>query len=110
MLDKGIQMEWSEPYTPEQNGKAERTNRTVTDCARSLLQGSGLGPAYWSYAVNAAVFLLNRTVQGNATQTPYEQVWGKVPDLSVCRVFGAQGFAKIRAKGKWAPRAVPVVS
>jgi len=40
---KGIQTELNIPYTPEQNGRAERMNRTLIEKSRALLLQSFLG-------------------------------------------------------------------
>ena len=56
----GIVHELTAPYTPEQNGKAERDNLTIVECARTLLNAKGLPGFLWVEAVNAAVYLLNR--------------------------------------------------
>lgn len=40
--ENGIRRELTAPYTPEQNGVAERKNRTVVEMARSLLKAKGL--------------------------------------------------------------------
>ncbi|GKA09336.1 retrovirus-related pol polyprotein from transposon TNT 1-94 [Tanacetum coccineum] len=40
--EKGISQEFSSPYTPEQNGVAERKNKTLIEAARTMLNGSVL--------------------------------------------------------------------
>jgi transposase InsO family protein len=42
----GILHQTTAPYTPQQNGKAERLNRTLMEKARSMLQGASLPPHY----------------------------------------------------------------
>ena len=46
-------------YTPEQNGLAERPNRTLGQMTRCLLHSAGLGDEFWSYAILHAVYLKN---------------------------------------------------
>ena len=58
---EGIEHTQTQPYTPQHNGKAERVNRTLFECARSMLQHAKLGPEFWALAVQAAAYLLNRT-------------------------------------------------
>ena len=48
---KGIQYEPTIRYTPQQNGVAERMNRTICDKARCHLLNSKLGKNFWSEAV-----------------------------------------------------------
>ena len=48
------------PYTPQQNGVAERMNRTLMDCVRSLLHWSNLDKKFWAEALSTAVYIRNR--------------------------------------------------
>ncbi|MBW0481943.1 hypothetical protein O181_021658 [Austropuccinia psidii MF-1] len=66
----GTQQIFSCPYTPEQNGKAERSNRTLGNVARTILRSSGLPKTIWSYAYKCAAYIHNRipnTRTGNST-------------------------------------------
>jgi len=38
----GIQQQTNAPYTPQQNGVAEQTNRTIVECARSMIRAQGI--------------------------------------------------------------------
>lgn len=60
----GIRHQYTTPHTPQQNGLAERMNRTLLDMARPALQRSGLGDKYWADAVNTAVYVKNRSHTG----------------------------------------------
>ncbi|CAM8934015.1 unnamed protein product [Rhodiola kirilowii] len=57
--DEGIRRKLSASYTPQQNGIAERKNRTIFEVARSMLKAKELPKPYWVEAVSCAVFLLN---------------------------------------------------
>lgn len=74
LKEKGIKFEPSAPYTPEQNGRAERSNRTIVECARTMLLASGLPRSLWAEAVNCAVNLLNRVsvVEERGGKTAFE--------------------------------------
>ena len=48
------------PYSPQQNGAAERENRTLVKAARSMLQAKKLPNKLWAEAVNTAAYVLNR--------------------------------------------------
>ncbi|KAI3669247.1 hypothetical protein L6452_40474 [Arctium lappa] len=52
--EKGIERQYSAPRTPQQNGVAERRNRTLIEAARSLLVDSKLPITFWAEAVNTA--------------------------------------------------------
>ena len=44
------------PGTPQQNGVAERHNRTLMDMVRSMLSNSNLPKSLWMYALKTAVY------------------------------------------------------
>nr|GEV45506.1 retrovirus-related Pol polyprotein from transposon TNT 1-94 [Tanacetum cinerariifolium] len=54
---KGIKMEFSVARTPQQNGIAERKNRTLIEAARTMLADSLLPIPFWAEAVNTACFM-----------------------------------------------------
>ncbi|KAJ9533036.1 hypothetical protein QJQ45_018125 [Haematococcus lacustris] len=85
---KGIRQEHSAPYSPEQNGRAERLNRTLVECARSMLHWAGLGLVNWGDAIRTACYLRNLLPVTGQRLTPWEAFWGVKPDLSWLRVFG----------------------
>ena len=58
---RGILHELTIPYTPEQNGVAERLNRTLMETAQSMISHSGLSSKYWGEAVVSAAYVRNRT-------------------------------------------------
>ena len=59
LKSKGIHHELTVPYSPEQNGVAERMNRTLMEMARSMMAHAGLRDRYWVEAVDA----ISETVQ-----------------------------------------------
>ena len=61
LKEKGIRQESSAPYTPEQNGVAERLNRTIVESARSMLHSAQVPIYLWAEAVNCAVYLQTRS-------------------------------------------------
>ena len=54
--EKGIQFEFTIRYTPQQNGVAERMNRTIIEKARCMILNSKLGKSFWSEAALIAVY------------------------------------------------------
>ena len=56
---EGVRHELSIPKTPEQNGTAERMNRTLVEAARSMLSGSHLPPKFWAEALSTAIYVRN---------------------------------------------------
>ena len=51
----GIYKQLTAPYTPEQNGVAERKNQTVVEIARSMLKAKNLPNLFWAEAVATAI-------------------------------------------------------
>nr|GEW07482.1 putative ribonuclease H-like domain-containing protein [Tanacetum cinerariifolium] len=86
---KGIKREFSVPRTPQQNGIAERKNRTLIDAARILLADSLLPIPFWAEAVNTACYVQNRVlVTKPHNKTPYELLHGRLPKSR----FSLSGF------------------
>nr|GEW68987.1 DNA-directed DNA polymerase [Tanacetum cinerariifolium] len=54
---KGIRKEFSNARTPQQNGVAERRNRTLIEAARTMLADAKLTVSFWAEAVNTAYHL-----------------------------------------------------
>ena len=48
-------------HQPQQNGVAERLNRTLVESARAMLSHSNLPNRFWAEAVSTAAYLRNRT-------------------------------------------------
>ena len=69
----GICHEVTVPYTPEQNGVAERLNRTLMEAARSMISHAKLNSSYWGEAVATAAYVWNRMVTTATGTTPYER-------------------------------------
>ena len=59
LKENGVKQQCSTPYTPQQNGVAERMNRTLQNAARTMLIDANLSKRYWGYAVMCAVFIRN---------------------------------------------------
>lgn len=89
----GIIHELSAPYTPQQNGIAERKNRTLKDMMNAMLISSGLPHQMWGEAVLSANYILNRVPYKNLDKTPYHLWKGYKPNLGYLKVWGC--LAKI---------------
>ncbi|GJS78096.1 ribonuclease H-like domain-containing protein [Tanacetum coccineum] len=86
---KGIKREYSNARTPQQNGVAERKNRTLIEAARTMLADSFLPNTFWAEAVSTACYVLNKVlVTKPHNKTPYELLTGKIPIISYIRPFG----------------------
>ncbi|GJZ86953.1 putative ribonuclease H-like domain-containing protein, partial [Tanacetum coccineum] len=70
---KGIKKEFSVARTPQQNGVAEKKNRTLIEAPRTMLADLLLPIPFWAEAVNIACYVLNRVlVTKPQNKTPYE--------------------------------------
>lgn len=72
LAEKGIIAERTASYTPEQNGRSERDNSTIAECARSIMEASQLEEELWAELCVAATYILNRTP---TKQAPGSTVW-----------------------------------
>ncbi|KAH9678410.1 hypothetical protein KPL71_025698 [Citrus sinensis] len=93
-------------HTPQQNGLAERMNRTLMDKVRCMLLYSKLPKSLWAEALNTACYLVNRSPStAIECKTPIELWSGRVTDYSKLRIFGCVAYAHVK-QGKLEPRAL----
>ncbi|GKC31700.1 putative ribonuclease H-like domain-containing protein [Tanacetum coccineum] len=87
--EKGIKREYSVARTPQQNGVAERRNKTLIEAARTMLADFKLHTIFWAEAVSTACYVHNRVlVVKPHNKTPYKFFRGFEPALSFMRPFG----------------------
>ncbi|GJR96518.1 retrovirus-related pol polyprotein from transposon TNT 1-94 [Tanacetum coccineum] len=87
--NKGIKQEYSNARTPQQNGVAERMNKTLIEVARTMLADSLLPTTLWAEAVSTTGYIFNRVkVTKPQNKTPYELLFGHKPIISYIRPFG----------------------
>jgi transposase InsO family protein len=104
LSENKIKHETSAPYSPHQNGTAERHWRTLFEMGRCMLIQANLGKPLWPYAVMAAAFIRNRCYNNRLKQTPYYALTGRRPNLANMRVFGSECYAYEQDKQKLDPR------
>ena len=103
---KGIEAQTTVPYTPQQNGKAERLNRTLLDKTRAMLVDAGLPPTLWGETATTACYLRNFSPVTGKDKTPWELFYGSRPNLSTLRAFGSRVYVHVpkEKRNKLAPR------
>lgn len=92
----GIRHEQTVPYTPQQNGVAERAQRTIVEATRCMLKQASLGNQFWAEAAQLAVYIKNVTPSTASNGvTPWELWHGEKPDVSNLRTFGCTAYAHV---------------
>jgi transposase InsO family protein len=82
-LEEGIKHEFSAPYTPQQNGVAERKNRTLIKMARTMLDEYKTSDRFWTEAINTACHATNRLyLHKLLKKTSYELLTVNKPSVS----------------------------
>ena len=93
---EGVHHERTVPKTPEQNGVAERMNRTLVEMTHSMLIDSKLPHKFWAEALATAAYIRNRCpAKAIDGMTPYEAWTGAKPTVKHLRVFGCDAFVHI---------------
>jgi len=95
-----IKHEQSAPYSPHQNGTAERGWRTLFEMARCLLLDAKLPKELWTYAVMTAAYIRNHCYNPRTKQTAFYMLTGRKPDLRNMHVFGTTCFGYEQNKTK----------
>ena len=94
LTEHGIIHQTTVPYTPQQNGTAERLNRTLMQTVRSLLEHANLPQEFWAEALQTATYLRNRIPKTSLdNKTPFEVFHGTKPSLAHIRIFGSTAYA-----------------
>ncbi|GJT65044.1 retrovirus-related pol polyprotein from transposon TNT 1-94 [Tanacetum coccineum] len=84
-----ISQNFSSPYTLEQNGIAERKNRTLIEATRTMLLGSVFSKQYFTKAIADACYTQNRsTIVKRHLKISYEIFQKRIPNINFLHVFG----------------------
>ncbi|VVT49811.1 uncharacterized protein SAPINGB_P002455 [Magnusiomyces paraingens] len=90
-VSKGIKHTYTVPHTPQQNGVAERLNRTLFEKAKSMLLYAHAPEYLWGEAVKSANYIRNRLPSRTTGGVAPLQLWtGKPPSYHHMKVFGCQ--------------------
>jgi transposase InsO family protein len=96
----GIWREHTVKASPQQNGVAERLNRTLEELLVAMLNGARLPARFWGEGLNYLRHVIVRSPSSSipAGTTPYEMVHKRKPDYLPLRVFGCRAWAHIQRK------------
>ena len=96
LKQEGIRHQTTVRKTPEQNGVAERGNRTLVEAIRSILAQSGVDKRFWGEALATVTYLRNRSPTKAVTgKTPFEAWNGSKPCIDHLRIFGSICYAHV---------------
>jgi len=94
--ERGIKRHLTAPYSPQQNGVAERKNRTIMDMVRSMLKSKNVSKELWAEAVACAVYTLNRCKTASLEEVTPQEAWsGYKPTVAHLKVFGSVAYAHV---------------
>lgn len=111
--ENGINHRYALTEQHQSMGSVERMNRTIQEITRAHLIQSGLNPdEFWRSALEAAVFVMNRTVSRHEDLTPHEKFYGRphrgVPFVPYgCDAYVKQLERERQRSPRFAPRSVP---
>ena len=89
----GIWHELTIPKTPEQNGAAERLNRTLVETTRTMLLDANLPSTFWAETISTAAYLRSRSPSSEVVGiTPHQAWYGQKPCMGHLRAFGCTAF------------------
>ncbi|WZZ60344.1 hypothetical protein YC2023_060451 [Brassica napus] len=92
----GIVHQTSCPYTPQQNGVAERKNRHLMEVARSMMFHANVPKRFWSDGVQTACYLINRVpTKILKNLSPFEVLNKSKPVIDHLRVFGCVCYVMV---------------
>ena len=95
LVQHGITKQKGFAYEHTHPGKAERAHQSILHLGRANLRSSQLPPMFYSDAQLYSTYIYNRTVHGQHSTTPFQQIYGFQPDLSNLHSFGCLAYAHI---------------
>ena len=107
---KGIELQYTMPYSPQQNGTSERMNITLMDKVRTKFAETYLPKELWGEAIRCSVYELNRSPTSANDGIPLATRWYGKNNLSNLRVFGSRAWmVKLPKHNKLDSHAEPFV-
>jgi hypothetical protein len=86
----------SVPYNPQQNGVAERKNRSIVEAVKAMIHDQSLPMFLWEEASNTTVYIQNRSPHRILEDKTHEEAFtGVKPEVSHLRIFGCPIYIHI---------------
>ncbi|KAG8489027.1 hypothetical protein CXB51_017119 [Gossypium anomalum] len=106
---EGIMRYLTVRHTPQQNGVAERMNRTIMEKVRCMLSNANLPKSFWAEAASTACFLINRSPSVAIEKKTPQEVWsGNPANYSDLKIFGCPAYAHVD-NGKLESRSIKCI-
>ncbi|KAG8478499.1 hypothetical protein CXB51_028393 [Gossypium anomalum] len=106
---EGIMRQLTVRHTPQQNGVAERMNRTIMEKVRCMLSNANLPKSFWAEAASTARFLINRSPSIAIEKNTPQEVWsGNPANYSDLKIFRCPAYAHVD-NGKLEPRSIKCI-
>lgn len=96
--EHGIEISTTTSYTPQNNGRAERTNRTIKNAIRTLLIPYGPKAKLWAKCLYAVWDWRNLIVHAGCTKTPEELITYVKPSVAHMPTFDCNDWAQVADK------------
>lgn len=94
--EQGIKQQLTTSYTPQQNGVAERRNRTLLNMVRCLLAEKSVPTIFWPEATRWASHVINRCASRSLDEKVPEELWTWLkPSVEHFRIFGFIGHVHV---------------
>ncbi|CAM8965989.1 unnamed protein product [Rhodiola kirilowii] len=94
--EQGIKRQLTASYTPQQNGIAERRNRTILNMVRCLLNDRAVPKTFWPEAAKWTTYILNRSYTPSVENMVPEECWSGIkPSVEHLRIFGCVAHVHI---------------
>src|ERR1035438_4308327 len=99
LQQEGIEHQYSARYMPQQNGLAERMNRTLLEKTKSMLHGANLPYNLWAETWETARYLYAKgPVTALKKDTPESMFFGRKVKVSHLKAFGCIAYAQVPKK------------